>query len=1034
MKSSEQKPFSRTVHPDGWICKSDVKPDKPRKLLVFIHGLRSNATACWDKKKLGSAWEKLADDWDFFGFQYGSQLWHSGDYKLATRDLSRALIDNFSGYQEYGFVVHSTGGLIVKKLLLENLEERDSPIDLFKKTKSIMNISVPHLGSSLWLFVAAIVVASSLAISIICCCYFLWYRQIPWFDYSSWKFLLNIPLWLGIAMLVFWSGCWVTGRFREKNNHYLGFHVLAWQLSLGRFFLEELHKRYTRELQELRKQILPVPKSYEFVGTKDNIIHPWFERHATSFFVNEELDFVAGRFDHSSFKITEELVNRMVKIFDPSEQCLDEYANKHGLEILPSWIRSQLRINCNKMNQLLFVDTLVGDSGDVRQVLKLLDMKEAGEQSQSLVARLVRLRLTKFTKDFGVMYIGGASGCGKSTALRAAAAQIGDHPFVTYPPIFLPLYRLEDPLEELSWETKLAERWADWCKELDEERNKQDKLAGIAHIHLEEFFRETLRKGTIVFVDGFDDYCSRHLGQAKNLDSIKSFVNEFREKFPNSHLVMTLRNGFVPRDRITMPGSKTISIDVAPLTLDDAADLARPDDRNIWKQKISELLENLNTDEERSVILLPVIVKYLKGIGDHGSMGMAIRYAVQCALDDHQTQTEEPTISMQLLATVAHYFYMNRLGTKPVDSNQVYEGIKAFEEAWDSQSWEKEEIANLESFTTRLLDCPLLLGRQLKDGKSEIKVFHNIWEEFLESIMMAWAVENGETEPLKHRPSLTRMYLWAGEILEGQNRTLDKKEQIRFTEKFVSEIFEIADELGYPENPFSQFPIGNLLGTVGHCGVKFESNASQILLNRTITGNGVCEPTPLTKMVAMQTLGFRCLAINGDGEFKDAFVASISQLAQENTETPLLSMSAKCYLEFLTNKEIEPISYGLSDLKDDSRNYVIPAGITTVPGQIFNERMQYIYSSIVHNQNKAKLVAVVSYLCAMVVGASQNLIEEEYSLQTLHRLSQPESDLRDSLQNRVNAQGKQTLSSIWDLICEGLELVQPLTAAGSESD
>ena len=122
----------------------------PGVLVVFVHGVNSDCRKAWTALPACLCYVSQVDA-DMFSFEFPSKFLQNASIENATSALRFALSEGFStSYRELVFVVHSTGGLVVKQLMVADMEARlDGHVTddgISARTHTIVNIAVPHCG------------------------------------------------------------------------------------------------------------------------------------------------------------------------------------------------------------------------------------------------------------------------------------------------------------------------------------------------------------------------------------------------------------------------------------------------------------------------------------------------------------------------------------------------------------------------------------------------------------------------------------------------------------------------------------------------------------------------------------------------------------------------------------------------------------------------------------------------------------------------------------------------------------------------
>src|SRR5579872_362721 len=115
-------------------------------LLIFIHGINSNARVCWESLPQ-YVLSELVTDVDVLSFQYPAGIVSNTSIQAAAQGLHTLISELVlrMRYKELIFVAHSAGGLVVKQMLVLDFNARR---EVLKRTQKIFNFGVPHAGST----------------------------------------------------------------------------------------------------------------------------------------------------------------------------------------------------------------------------------------------------------------------------------------------------------------------------------------------------------------------------------------------------------------------------------------------------------------------------------------------------------------------------------------------------------------------------------------------------------------------------------------------------------------------------------------------------------------------------------------------------------------------------------------------------------------------------------------------------------------------------------------------------------------------
>ncbi|MBN9118206.1 MAG: ATP-binding protein [Planctomycetes bacterium] len=227
----------------------DTKTYRPGILFVFVHGVRADR---WTWHDLPAALlAKLGIDVDVLSFEFPAKVRHKASIWTAAADLAKRLSSGENrAYPHLVFVTHSTGGLVVKKMLaddiaatLKELKAGDKDLEqsasIALRTRRVVNVAVPHRGGD------------------------------------------ALKSWLGgqLYTRAVYPGVWCLKQLRtlggckpQRGERPLGRNKIIRQLRYGNPDLLRLEVAYRRAVRNLRAGRLPVPLAVEIIGRDDDIL------------------------------------------------------------------------------------------------------------------------------------------------------------------------------------------------------------------------------------------------------------------------------------------------------------------------------------------------------------------------------------------------------------------------------------------------------------------------------------------------------------------------------------------------------------------------------------------------------------------------------------------------------------------------------------------------------------------------------------------------------------------------------------------
>lgn len=239
-------------------------------LVVLIHGITGDPVASWSGLpdllcEAVSAWTdpERPVSFDVFSFGYPAKLAFRARIEDAASELRNCLtqLPPYKDHAHIIFAVHSTGGLVLKRALLDDMNRRlevlagmeagsesgrkmvaDLERSLVGRSRRIFNIAVPHSG------------ASKLATATVVPLY---HVLIPWFWFLG-RILAAVPR--------------LGRRYGWRDGYAYGRNQITWQLRANNPDLIRWEEEYRLRRDRFDELRLPRPVAFEINGNLDNAI------------------------------------------------------------------------------------------------------------------------------------------------------------------------------------------------------------------------------------------------------------------------------------------------------------------------------------------------------------------------------------------------------------------------------------------------------------------------------------------------------------------------------------------------------------------------------------------------------------------------------------------------------------------------------------------------------------------------------------------------------------------------------------------
>ncbi len=706
------------------IGKRSDTSTKPKKesvsLLVFVHGFLGDANLTWGKMP-GWVLKNAGLDMDVVSFSYPSKLWHRTSVSQAAYDLKTWIETEFTGYQHFIFVTHSTGGLVVKHLLNQAYQSIQG-IGLWGKTRQVINIAVPHFGGSP-------VVTHSLNIFYQC------------------FYPLFFPVLKSTRFLSQGKNDWgrnnIIPALRWKNR---------WLLELDELFLGFL--KHSFDSQQ------PTPSIIDICADSDQSV-PRFD--------DQNRQQIRIRGTHKSVKIPKRSNAPIVGIV---AKIVSQYPQDISLSVVDS-----ILTRIQAVNQTAGFQSLIGKAGNPEELsdsVPLPTISTGDNGSQEDACQFVIDRITTDSDLPTRLVLTGAGGVGKSTVMRMITWRLGceylANPGATPIPLFIPLQQVtvtDSSDQTYTWE-RLWVWWLDWAHSLFPDENCTMEW-------LEKKFKD---QPVAIILDGLDDFLVNHssISLSTIVSLLRLVVHQYSSNISFS-IVVAIRNDVYGLDRLADDPSATYEI--LPLSRHQALE-AFPDCKT-WLGNVQniKLLDKILTPLvlnnykptaaqlsgayriTQASILNQIIETFLRNsrlVGRH-------------LKNKEFIELEHLFISLSIVAWL--FFYKSR--------GEIHNEILSSEATQLKKQWQhffinKGNSRESEVFITacELIEnnelCTLLLNSDvfISTGPGMVRFTHRHWQELLLARFFLNCIQYQNFEDFRHVKLYAGIYRMAGDMYQGQ--------------------------------------------------------------------------------------------------------------------------------------------------------------------------------------------------------------------------------------------------------------------------
>ncbi len=839
-------------------CLTDDSEQAQRCLLIFVHGLFGDNRKTWGNMP---KWvlENAGIEIDVISFSYPSRSWQRCSISQAADDLGAWLDTEYQNHRHLLFVTHSTGGLVVKRLLRDRNQQLQEEIanrsdiaakSIWLRTRRVLNIAVPHLGGS-WFI-------SNLGNLV----------------YQTYYFFLA-PF-LGLI------------RFITQGNRDWGRNKIIPALCSGNPKLLDLENAFLdcQENSQKSDQLFPVTQD---ICAKSDLSVSYQSDPA------QRQIFIRGT--HSSIKIPTRVNDPIVSI---TADLVRQYGAERGVDLVDATLHRIALVNRTTDTTALISTSVCGIGNDQDRPIPSIANSSFGTQAE--IAEKVVTLVSQGSEQPKKIVVTGASGVGKTSVMRHICLRLGVQYLAdpdTQPiPLLIPMQQITASHSDdvnYSWDI-LWQWWIDWGTTLFPGRSWDRDW-------LEKKFQSS---PTTIILDGLDDFLHNH--NTIGFSTIVKLLRDAESRYVNNgklSIIIGVRNTIHGINRLVNDPADIFEI--LRLSLAEAKQLYPSCNKWIGQVKDRELLE---------FILTPLILSNYRPdpscqMGD----GSITQSALLCQTvrtvlsrsglvgipnpSGREIEIEHLGRAMMIIAWL---FFQKGRGDISIDilqqeATQLHQRWKDFFHSVETNDEtfyletiraESDDILLGFQLATQPEICNALLQRTLflPTGTNSVRFIHRHWQEFMLGQYLSLCIRLHHFDELGIAAFNSRIYRMAGDSFG--DRVVSKG--------CVNAMFE------HWNNSKNTYVSGNIIAFLAWTKTAIEPLAVQLLLSEHQ------QLEPLSRLVLFAGLGYRVLVNPNDdvsvNDIRQTLFPHIQQYANRITapiDDPVVSslswMYQKSYAE-----------------------------------------------------------------------------------------------------------------------------------------
>ncbi len=693
-------------------------------LIVYVHGIFGDPLETWGDTPEWVA-KKANSNVDALSFSYPACLWDKTSIERAAEDLEVCLTTGFSQYKFLIFITHSTGGLVVKRMLnnafnkiLEAIEEEAFSYSAFEslwfKAHKIVNVAVPHFGGDPALT-----------------------------SFGRRLYNLTFPVASPFLKLI---------RLTTQGAADLGRNEIIDSLRFNSSELIELHEEFGMAQNSSKERKLPYPQSREISANSDVAVptESVSDQHH------------AFRGNHDSVKVPRSPSDPILEVI--AQQVRDCCGKNYPLLLNSKGILFKL----DALNRQLGEGRLIGTKEELER------HPNGHKGSQQAISHKILESLKDEQKPSNQIVLTGAAGVGKSTAMRSIIWHLAFE-YLMKPGPNQPV-PFEIPLQLFSFDSdKAAFSWNELWSWHEAWVTRMFPGDGFKSTEIVRYF-ET--QAACIIFDGLDEFLTTHpdLGISPVLQAFRHAQKSYQQN-PRFSMLIVCRNSLPGLERFAR--SRNDVFEISRLSVEQAQNqfpqskswLSFVKDKGLLDIVLTPLIlsaleqGDIDPDKLESLCGTSIIRSSIYSILNRsGLVGKTLE-------DGRVVEAEHLLITLML---ISWSLYRNNLGE--ISIHQLRSETRQLVDSWKSFLEEEKLDREMESVALSfdLLSNSFFLNGLIQRtvfitiSPDHIRLSHRQWYDFLLAQYFKLCLQYGHVDGFGESAFNPLIYKMVGELMEDE--------------------------------------------------------------------------------------------------------------------------------------------------------------------------------------------------------------------------------------------------------------------------